>query len=133
MEKSIKYQNLVCVIPSGSAANAMQEFDIALDRGYNKITGIMVNVLLSSTLNNNLLVGGRTDRELGIPDQIPIAGWNGNDQAGVAPDDKFISMNVGYGSGETYYAQLTPLASPGADVTVYVTLRLEADLTELPK
>lgn len=129
-QKSLRYQNILLTIPSGTALNQLLENNTELDRAFSKVTGIQVSVIDNTTLGNNLLIGAKTNRSTWV-DLVPRAAWNA--ETSVSPDTKFMSVNIGYGSGDTFYLQAQNLAVPGADVKVYMTLRLENDLTEVPR
>jgi hypothetical protein len=128
--KDIRYQNIPLTIPNATVINSLLEANVELDRGYQRITGIQVSVIDNTTLANNLLIGARSNRKTWI-DLIPRAAWNA--ETSVGPDDKFMEIDIPYGSGDTFYLQAQNLAVPGADVQLYMTVRLENSLTELPK
>lgn len=129
-QKSLRYQNILLTIPNGTALNQLLENNVELDRAFSKVTGIQVSVIDNATLGNNILIGARSNRSTWV-DLMPRAAWNAEE--GVSPNTKFLDMNIGYGSGDTFYLQVQNLAVPGADVQLYMTLRLENDLTEVPR
>lgn len=128
--KDIRYQNILLTIPNATVANQLLENNVELDRGYQRVTGIQVNVINNATLGNNILIGARTNRRTWV-DLVPRSAWNA--ETSVSPDTKFMDIDIPYGSGDTFYVQSQNLTVPGADVQVYMTLRLENSLTELPK
>ncbi len=129
-QKQIRYQNIVLTIPSGQAINSLLENNAQLDRAYQRVTGIQVSIQNNATLGNNLLIGAKTQRNTWV-DLVPRQAWNAEES--VSPDTKFMSVNIGYGSGDVFFLTAQNLAQPGADVVIYMTLRLENSLTELPK
>jgi len=129
-QKQIRYQNISVTIPSGSTVNTFTENSIQLDRAFQKITGIEVSVQNNATLGNNLLIGAKTQRRTWV-DNIPRQAWNAEES--VSPNTKFMEVSIGYGSGDVFFITTQTLAVPAADVVVYMTLRLEDSLVEIPK
>lgn len=129
-QKQIRYQNVVLTIPSGQAINSLLESNVQLDRGYQRVTGMQVSIQDNTTLTNSLLIGAKTQRNTWV-DLIPRQAWNA--ETSVSPDTKFMSCNIGYGSGDVFFLTAQNLAVPGANVVIYMTLRLENSLVELPK
>jgi hypothetical protein len=128
--KDIRYQYIPLTIAAAQAANSLVEEDIQLDRSYNRITGIAIAVIDDGGLTTNLLIGARSNRRT-IVDQIPVSLWEAGDAVG--PNQKYLETNVGYGSGDTFFIQATPLVALSGDAEIYMVLRLEADLTEIPR
>jgi hypothetical protein len=128
--KDFRYQYIPLTIDSAQAANSVVEEDVELDRAFNRITGIAVTVVDDGGLTDQLLVGARTNRKTWV-DQIPVNLWNAD--SGVSPNDKYLEVNIPYASKDVFYIQATPLIALSSDALVYMVLRLEADLTELPR
>lgn len=130
MQKDYRYQYIPLTIPQATPANNMVEDDVELDRAFNRITGIAVTVVDDGGLGAELLVGAKTTRKTWV-DQIPVNLWNAD--TGVSPNDKYLEVNIPYASKDVFYIQATPLTALATDAVVYMVLRLEADLTELPR
>jgi hypothetical protein len=129
--KDFRYQIIPLTIPLATAANNLVEEDVELDRAFNRITGIAVTVVEDASLGASLLVGAKTNRKVWV-DQVPINLWNAD--SGVSPNDKYLSVNIPYASKDVFWFQAVPLAALAAvDAELYMVLRLEADLTELPR
>lgn len=128
--KDFRYQYIPLTIPSATPANNLVEEDVELDRAFNRITGIAVTVVDDGGLLDQLLVGAKTNRKVWV-DQIPVNLWKADD--GVSPNEKYLEVNIPYASKDVFWAQATPLTALSSDALVYMVLRLEADMTEMPR
>lgn len=130
--KELRYQYIPLTIPQAAAPNTLTEEDVVLDQAFNRITGIAVTqVIPDAGLGTAILVGAKTQRQVWV-DQIPINLWNAD--TGVPPDEKYYSVNIPYGSKDSFYFQAVNLAALTTnDAELYMVLRLEIDLTELPQ
>lgn len=130
--KEIRYQYIPLTIPQAAPANSLTQEDVVLDQAFNRITGIAVTqVIPDAGLGNAILIGAKTQRQVWI-DQIPYNLWNADE--GVSPNDKYYEVNIPYGSKDTFYFQAINLAALSTnDAELYMVLRLEIDLTELPQ
>lgn len=128
--KNQRYQIIPLSIPQATAANTPVNNSETLDRGFQMVTGIAVVVTEDASLGNALLVGAKTTRQVWV-DEIPIQLWNPD---GAPPDLKFLSVQIPYASGDTFFITAIPLiALTAVDAQLYMVVRLEETFTELPR
>jgi hypothetical protein len=127
---NIRYQVINITVPINSTAAQAVEQSATLDRNYNKIIGIGYAEISNADQDNNYNVGARSNRLTWI-DDINIKMWQA--ESGVGPMFKFFKTNIVYGSGDTFFARVTPNGSPNAAFSGQMVLILQADLTEKPK
>lgn len=126
-----RYQIIRLTVVNGTIINQTNENNgLRLDPGFNKITGISVQEIANGGIPLNYQVGARNDRKVWV-DPVNIQNWLA--AAGVAPDLKYLSVNIDYNDGDTFYATIKNQAALTADLTIEMTLRLEKDLTEINK
>jgi hypothetical protein len=118
------------LVANGTAALTPVEASVQLDREFNKIVGIGFFQVTDGGIPNNYNVGARSNRKTWL-DDININAWNANQNVG--PMQKYIVLDIPYGSGDTFYAKVIPNAVTTSDLTAQMVLVLEKSLTELPK
>ena len=123
------YQTIDVTVATGATAGSLNETSVTLNQAFNKIVGIAYHEIEDGGQPNNYNVGGRSDRFAWIQ-LININNWNAN--SGVGPMQKFRKVNIGYGAGDKFHAQVTPNGVLASDLTGQMVLILERDLTELP-
>lgn len=126
----LMYFTIDVTIPSGTTAGTLIDSNQEqLDRSYNKIIGIAWHEIDDGGAGTNYQVGGRTQKRTWIDPMILGAWQNSN----VAPDLKFLKVNIPYGSGDSWFVPVIPGALLTSDLTGQVILILQNDLTELPR
>jgi hypothetical protein len=125
-----RYQVIDVTVPSGLAAAQLREFSVQLDRAFNKIVGIAYHPIAEGTAALNYNVGAKTNRQTWV-DLVNVSSWQAN--TGVGPMQKFRKVNIPYGNGDTFYAQIQNNALLASDLTGQMVLILERDNTELPR
>lgn len=123
------YQVIDVNIPTAAAADSLNEVPITLNQAYNKIIGIAYHEITAGGQSNNYNVGARSKRFTWV-ELVNINNWNAN--TGVGPMHKFRKVNIGYGEGDKFFAQISPNALTTSAITGQMVLILERDLTELP-
>lgn len=129
-DKEVFFQVIDAEAANGSLANQVQETSVQLNRDYNRIIGIGFFEIDDANVTDNYLVGARTNRKTWIED-ININGWDANQNVG--PMSKYYEVNIPYGSGDTFYARLTPGVTLTGDLTGQMVLILCRDLVEINK
>ena len=123
------YQVIDVTVANGTLADSLNEQSVTLNQAYNKIVGIAYHEITAGGQANNYNVGARSKRFTWV-ELVNINNWNAN--TGVGPMQKFRKVNIGYGEGDKFFAQITPNAALTSDLTGQMVLILERDLTELP-
>jgi hypothetical protein len=128
--KSQRYQTIQLPIPTATPVGNTVSASATLDKGYSMITGIAIQIVDPGGAQvTEFLFGARTQRQTWI-DPIPAQLWNPD---GAALDLKFLSTNIPYGAGDTFFVDGIPLAALGSDAVVYMTVRLEETFVALPR
>lgn len=130
LERQTKFQTINITVPSGSPVNNIVQASQQLDREYNKIVFIGFFEKTDGGIPNQYDVGAKTQRQVWV-DPVNINAWRA--ESGVGPMQKYISVNIPYGSGDSFYAQVSCDVSPSSDLIGQMVLVLGKDLTELPK
>lgn len=129
-ESQFRFQRIDITVPSGTLANSTVEANVQLDRDYNRVVGIAFFETADGGISQNYNVGARTSRSQWI-DLISYFAWNANENVG--PVDKYYRVNIPYGSGDTFYAQVQVNAQPASDLVGQMVLILKRDLDEIPR
>lgn len=130
-QSQYRFQVIPISLAIASAANQMVQFSVQLDRDFNKIVGLGYNEITDGDNGNNYTVGAKTQRQQWI-DPINALFWKADNQVG--PMEKYYRVNIPYGSGDTFYAQVTPGITVATDALAgQMVLILKRDMTELPK
>src|SRR6185503_1165077 len=125
-----RYQVIPLTIPSATAAGVFVQASVKLDQGCKFITGIGVVVVDDGgTTPENFLIGAKSQRQDWV-DPIPAQMW---DPDGAPLDLKYLTQNIMYGMGDTFFIQAAPIAALVSNAVIYMTLRLEASFTQLPR
>ena len=124
-----RFQVIDVTVPAGSTAGIPFEVSIQLDRAYNQIKGIAYFEVEDGGIPQDYNVGARSNKLTWI-DDINVNAWDANQNVG--PNFKYYSVSIGYGSGDTWYARVTPNTAPATDLVGQMVLILEKSLTELP-
>lgn len=125
-----RFQVIDITVPAATVADSSVEANVQLDRDFNKIIGVGFFQVADGGVPNNYDVGARTQRQTWI-DPININAWKAD--GGVGPMEKYHKVNIGYGSGDTFYARIVPNALTITPIVGQMVLILTRDLTEQPK
>jgi hypothetical protein len=125
-----RYQVIATNVPNATTAGVLREFSATLDQDFNKIVGIAFHEIEAGNNANNYNVGCRSARRVWV-DLVNIKSWNADQN--VAPDTKFRSVDIPYGKGDVFYAQVSPGANTNTDVLGQLVLVLERSLTQDPQ
>jgi hypothetical protein len=125
----IRYQVINITVPNPTTANTTVQQSATLDRKYNKVIGIGYFEITDGGATDNYNVGAKSSRQQWI-DSINIGAWKAPN---VGPRFKFFPTNIGYGSGDTFFVEVTPLENTVSAFTGQMVLILKADLTENPR
>lgn len=125
-----RYQVINTNVPNATVAGSLKEFSVALDQDFNKIVGIAFHEINDGGVANNYNVGSRSSRRVWV-DPVNVKSWNADEN--VAPDTKFRSVDIDYGKGDLFYAQVVPNAAPNSDLTGQLVLVLERSITQGPQ
>lgn len=130
MEQSQRYQVIPLTIPSANPAENVVSNDETLDRAYSRITGIAVVITNAGGIDaSQFLIGAKTTRQVWV-DPIPAQLW---DPDGAPLDLKFLTTNIPYGSGDTFFITAANLIALNTDAQLYMVVRLVEDFVELPR
>lgn len=130
-EKQRRYQVINITIPNPTVANTVVSASVQLDRNFNRVVGIGYFEIAGGGITPNYNVTARTNRYTWVDPTI-FGSWDAV-TGGVAPDEKYHKVNIEYGSGDTFYVDVTPLANTSAAMSGQMVLILERTLTEVPK
>jgi hypothetical protein len=125
-----RFQKISITIPIASAVGNYQS-SIQLDRQFNKILGIGFVEKTDGGLASLYDVGAKTERQVWI-DPISTLFWTAN--GNVGPMQKYYSVDIPYGSGDSFYMMVnTQAIVAGEDFLGQMVLILAKDLTEQPR
>ena len=125
-----RLQKINITIPIASAIGSYSS-NVQLDRQFNKIVAIGFVEKVAGGLASLYDVGAKTDRQQWI-DPVSVLFWTAN--GNVGPMQKYYSVSISYGSGDTFYLQVnTGAVVAGADFQGQMVLILAKDLTEQPR
>lgn len=125
-----RYQVIAVNVPNATVSGTLKEFSVALDQDFNKIVGIAFHEINDGGIANNYNVGSRSSRRVWV-DPVNVKSWNADQN--VAPDTKFRSVDIDYGKGDLFYAQVVPGANCTEDLTGQLVLVLERSITQGPQ
>lgn len=125
-----RYQVINTNVPNATTAGSLKEFSVTLDQDFNKIVGIAFHEITDGGVANNYNIGSRSSRRVWV-DPVNVKSWNADQN--VAPDTKFRSVDIDYGKGDLFYAQIVPNGAPNADLTGQMVLVLERSTTQGPQ
>jgi hypothetical protein len=130
-DSDVRYQVINITIPNATGANQLVESaGLVLDPAYNKIIGIGYAEVSYANVQYNYNVGARSNRRTYL-DDINIKMWAA--ESGVGPMFKYYRTNIHYGTGDTFYARVTPNILTNASFAGQMILVLKSSLTEKPK
>lgn len=125
-----RYQVININVPNNTVAGSLKEFSATLDQDFNKIIGIAYHEIAAGGNANNYNVGSRSSRRVWV-DPVNVKSWNADQN--VAPDTKFRSVDIDYGKGDLFYAQVVPGVTTTSDLTGQLVLVLERSTTQGPQ
>lgn len=130
-ESQFRFFRIPITVPNPTNANTLIEASAQLDRDFNRIVGIGYFEVAAGGIGDDYSVGARTTRQQWI-DPININAWDAN--TGVPLPGKYYPVNIPYGSGDTFYAQVEIGATAtSAAMSGQMVLILKRDLKEMPK
>lgn len=125
-----RIQKVNILIADTSPAGFYQS-TIQLDRQFNLILGVGFVEKDDGGIPLLYDVGGKTDRQTWL-DPINVGFWTAN--GNVGPMQKYYSVNIGYASGDTWFAMInTEAAIAGSDFKAQMVLFLSKSLNQVPR
>lgn len=124
-KKRFRYQTLLVTVPNASPAGQVVTGTITLDKSYNKCTGVAVSIGSNFAASGNTYVDiGLTDPYSTLFDDTHIEQYQAN--AGVRPDDKFLSASI-KNSNQVITCRVIPPLLTTSQFTIQFRFRLEDD------
>jgi len=128
--KDVFFQVIDVDLADPGTPDQVVETFISANRDYNKVIGIGWFEQADGGAVKDYLVGFRTNRKTWIED-ISAKAWDADQN--VAIMQKYMEVNIPYGSGDTLYARVTPGVALTSNLVGQMVLILQKDLTELNK